>query len=243
MTKLETSEDDARHSEFAVKIDNQRVPTVGLIDLVGTTFPGIIEGRAPLRDDELVIGERSLRQLHRSLGDTVSVDTGAGKKQMRLVGAVAFPRLNHGSFSTLGLGEGALLPAAAFAPIDFGSLGPPPEGWQLADFVDSHGAGYEFVTIRLRSDATTSDRDRVSAVAQKMADSYPMVLRRDQRPIAIDNYASIRSTAALLALLLGFMAAATLGLSIWCTNRKRCVISSTFVPCVARRTSSPVRSS
>jgi hypothetical protein len=29
MTKLETSEDDARHSEFAVKIDHQRttVPT------------------------------------------------------------------------------------------------------------------------------------------------------------------------------------------------------------------------
>jgi len=29
-----------------VTIDDQRVPTIGLTDLVGTTFPAIIDGRS-----------------------------------------------------------------------------------------------------------------------------------------------------------------------------------------------------
>src|SRR5205085_3377824 len=137
----------------------------GLTNLVGTTFPAIITGRAPSRGDELVIGKRSLHQLGRSLGDRVSVDTGEGPKTMTIVGTVAFPRLNHGSFSTLGLGEGALLPASAFPKYDLTSISdlPPDADLARADLVTANGDAYEFLTIRLKPHTTPADRPRVIA--------------------------------------------------------------------------------
>src|SRR5438477_366150 len=51
-----------------VTIDGERIPTIGLTDLEGTTFPAIIDGRAPTRGDEWVMGKRSLHQIGRSLG-------------------------------------------------------------------------------------------------------------------------------------------------------------------------------
>lgn len=60
------------------------------------------------------MGKRSLDSLQRSIGDTVTVDTGSGPVQMKVVGSAAFPGINHGSFSTLGLGVGAMARAEAF---------------------------------------------------------------------------------------------------------------------------------
>ncbi len=90
---------------------------------MGTTFPAIIDGRAPNRNDQIVIGKRSLRDLQRSVGDTVMVDTGTGPTKMTIVATAAFPRLSHGSFSTLGLGIGAMARTEAFPPYNFEDLG------------------------------------------------------------------------------------------------------------------------
>ena len=48
-----------------------------------------------------------------------------------------------------------------------------------------------------------------------------LLLRTEQRPIAIDNYAAVRSTPAALALLLGTMAAATLAQLVLTTVRRQ----------------------
>ncbi len=42
------------------------------------------------------------------MGDAVTVDTGGGPRPMTIIGLATFPRLNRGSFSTLGLGKGAM---------------------------------------------------------------------------------------------------------------------------------------
>jgi hypothetical protein len=204
-----------------VNIDGQRVPTVSLADVVGTTFPAVITGQATARGDELVLGQRSLRALGRSVGDTVTVDAGDRPREMRVVGTVAFPRLNHGSFSTLGLGEGALLPAGVLPPIDLAGAGSLPG--READYLGPSGDSYEFVTVRLRSAATAADRARVTARLNRLLNAhYYTQLRVDQRPTAIDNYASIRATPAFLALVLGAMAAATLlHLEISVVRRRR----------------------
>lgn len=203
-----------------VTIDGTRVPTIGLTDLEGTTFPAIIEGRAPNRGDEIVIGKRSLRDLRRSIGDTVSVDAGTGPRDMTVVGTAAFPRLNHGSFSTLGLGIGAVARSEAFPPYDLDISDPPPD-FDLGDFVGPHGEIFEFVTVRARRGATPEARRQVVALTREIGNAHRQVVRTEQRPIAIDNYAAVRSTPVVLAMLLGSMAAATLAHLVVSVVRRR----------------------
>ena len=204
-----------------VTIDGTRVPTVGLSDLEGTTFPAIIEGRAPNAVDEIVLGTRSLLDLRRSVGDTVIVDPGSGPRNMTIVGTTAFPRLNHGSFSTLGLGVGAVARTAALPPFDLEVTEPPPD-FDSGDYVASGGEMFEFVTIRARRDATPAARSAVVGRAREIAAARGQLARTEQRPTAIDNYAAVRSTPALLAVLLGSMAAATLAhLMVTAVRRRR----------------------
>lgn len=68
---------------------------MGLTDLVGRTFPVVIEGRVPDRDDEIVAGNRTLGDLGQSVGDTVTVDAGMGRQEMTIVGVAAFSRINR----------------------------------------------------------------------------------------------------------------------------------------------------
>jgi ABC-type lipoprotein release transport system permease subunit len=203
-----------------VTIDGTRVPTVGLTDLVGRTFPAIIDGRAPDRDDEIVMGRRTLRAVGRSLGDTVAVDTGAGPRNMTIVGVAAFPRLNRGSFSTLGLGTGAITRAEAFPPYNSDVSEAPPE-IDPEDFVGPGGATYEFVTIKARPEATAEERREIVATAREIGDANLQMVRTEQRPIAIDNYADVRSTPVVLAVVLGSMAAATLAHLVVSVVRRR----------------------
>lgn len=203
-----------------VTIDGARVPTAGLTDLVGRTFPAIIDGRAPERDDEIVMGRRTLRALGRSVGDTVAFDAGAGPRDMTIVGVAAFPRLNRGSFSTLGLGTGAMARTEAFPPYDL-DLSEAPPGVDPDDFAGPGGASYEFVTIKTRPRATAEQRREIVATAKEIADANMQLLRTEQRPIAIDNYADVRSTPLVLAVLLGSMAAATLAHLVLSVVRRR----------------------
>jgi hypothetical protein len=202
-----------------VTIDGLHIPTIGLTDLKGTTYPAIISGRAAERDDEIVMGQLSLHDLHKGIGDTVRVDLGTGPRDMRIVGEVAFPRFNHGSFSTLGLGEGALVRADQVPPLELD--GPAPEGIDEADF---HAPGqpiYEFTTVRYRAGTSAAERARLDHALQDIAQHNFQALRLEQRPIAIDNYAAVRSTPLVLSLLLGGLAAVTLAHLIVSVVRRR----------------------
>lgn len=204
-----------RYGEVA--IDATKVPAIGLTDLKGTTFPAIIDGRAPERGDEIVLGKRSLRDLRRSVGDTVTVDLGTGPREMAIVGTAAFPRLNQGSFKTLGLGVGAVVRTGVLPPFEWV---PPPE-FDPGGFVGPGGEMFEFVTVRARRGATPEARRDMVATARTIGDANLQVVRTEQRPIAIDNYAAVRSTPVVLAVLLGSMAAATLAHLVVSVVRRR----------------------
>ena len=206
-----------------VTIDGTPVPTVGLTDLVGTTFPALLEGRPPSRDDEIVMGRGSLRAIGRSVGDRVTVDTGTGPVEMTVVGSAAFPRLNHGSFSTLGLGIGAMGRTGAFPRRDPTEEPDLPIDLDPGDFLGSDDSAFEFVTIRLRDGATSEDQQAVLQAASRMREELrlPIAIRTEQRPTAIDNYAAVTSTPFILAALLGLMAAATLGHLLVSVGRRR----------------------
>jgi FtsX-like permease family len=201
-----------------VTIDGQRVPTVGLTDVKGSTFPAIIDGRAPTRGDEIVMGTRSLRDLERSVGDVVTLEAGAGPREVTIVGTAAFPRINRGSFSVLGLGVGAMARTDVFPAYE---LPEAPPGIEPADWFGPGGSVFEFVTIRLRRDATDDDRRHVIETATGIGTGTFQTVRTEQRPVAIDNYAAIRSTPVVLAVVLGSMAAATLAHLVVSVVRRR----------------------
>src|SRR5205814_1286516 len=94
-------------------IDGHQIPTVGIDPLRGSVFPTLIKGRPPATPDEIVLGAKTLRLLHATVGETLAVNTGAGAaRQMRVVGEAVFPSMGHGSFNPTGLGEGAATVAA-----------------------------------------------------------------------------------------------------------------------------------
>ena len=224
---LDTFADDPNVEAIAigrygeVTIDGERIPTIGLSDVLGTTFPAVIDGRTPARPDEIVVGETTLHDLRRSVGDVVAFDAGDGPRDTTIVGTAAFPKLNHGSFSALALGLGAIARTDAFPPRPLPPGDEFPPGLDPADFVGPDGTLYEFVTMRLRDEATDAARQRVMDTLTPIADSAFAQVRTEQRPAAIDNYAAVRSTPFLLVLLLGGMAAATLGHLVVSVVRRR----------------------
>jgi predicted lysophospholipase L1 biosynthesis ABC-type transport system permease subunit len=139
---------------------------------------------------------------------------------MTIVGVAAFPRLNRGSFSTLGLGTGAITRAEAFPPYN-SDVSEAPPGIDPEDFVGPGGATYEFVTIKARPEATAEERREIVATAREIGDANLQMVRTEQRPIAIDNYADVRSTPVVLAVVLGSMAAATLAHLVVSVVRRR----------------------
>lgn len=91
-----------------VTVDNRLVNIVGLEALEGSVFPAIVEGRAPVSDDEIVLGRDPLRQIHGKVGHSVTARTGDRSVTMRVVGVSLLPtagdlspRLSEGGFATV----------------------------------------------------------------------------------------------------------------------------------------------
>jgi ABC-type lipoprotein release transport system permease subunit len=101
-----------------IRIDGETVPAVGVDLLRGTVFPTLDSGRLPQSDQEIVLGRRTLRRLHRHVGDTVDVETPQGEGQMTIVGIATFPALGTARFQQTSLGDGAATVASAFASPD-----------------------------------------------------------------------------------------------------------------------------
>jgi FtsX-like permease family len=88
-------------------IDGHVVATVGIDQLRGTVFPTLDRGHRPLSDGEIVLGELTLSDLHKSVGDSVDVETSAGKHTLTIVGVATFPELGPNHLSGTALGRGA----------------------------------------------------------------------------------------------------------------------------------------
>src|SRR5207244_13566247 len=52
----------------------------------GSVMPPFINGRGPTASDEIALGAKSLRGLHRQVGQRVTVSTGERSRSMRIVG-------------------------------------------------------------------------------------------------------------------------------------------------------------
>jgi hypothetical protein len=190
-----------------ITVDGETVPAVGFTDLTGTTFPTIVEGRAPARDDELTMGGSTMAALGVGVGDEVAVDTGDGERPMTIVGRVVLPRLSHGAFTSLGLGNGAVLRASAYPFVDIETLFEQDLPDAVIADMSVDRATYPFATVRMASSASAQDVERVHDRLDGIEDFH--FLRTEQQPAAVANYGRVRSTATWLALVLAALATAS----------------------------------
>ena len=183
-----------------VLIDGLSVPAVGLQDLKGSAAPSLIAGRPARMADEIVLGTRTLRRLHRAVGHVVTVGAGQDARPMRVVGRAVFPAIGRIEAAPTGLGTGAALTLDGLKAVAPGS---PPIGFNL-------------VLVRL---APGTDR----TVVQRQLDDEPRLrtpfeiftgkiqVLANQRPSDIVAFHRVRSTPLVLAGLLVALTVMILG--------------------------------
>jgi hypothetical protein len=101
-----------------VPIDGHSIPVLGLDAPQCAVEPPTIDGHALHGPAQIELGESSLRQLGKQIGDTVRVGTGASARRMTIVGTVTLPSLGLQLTDHVSLGRGAMLPESALLAIE-----------------------------------------------------------------------------------------------------------------------------
>jgi hypothetical protein len=187
-------------------LDDVQVPVLGATP-GAPVAPPILSGHPFDAPDEVVLGARTLAQLHKHLGDTVLVSSGGtAPTRLRIVGTAAMPAI--GSNGThLEMGTGALLSSTLIPSIDRNPL-------------DAPVTGPNAIFVRLRRGASAGTlhqiADEMSNTSDGGVDVVPV-----QRPAEIINYRSLGTTPALLGGALAVGAASAFGLTLISSVRRR----------------------
>jgi hypothetical protein len=194
----------AGYTQGALRIGDAQVTTVGIDQLHGTVFPTLASGRVPQSDGEIVLGRRTLADLHKSIGDSIEVGVGDGTKMMTIVGLATFPSIGSTTLSQMSLGRGAATVASVFPPDD-----PNVEG------------RYNGVFIRLAPSidrATALEGLRGFFGEQGCTDDCFLT---DSRPQQLKGYAKLGALWVPFALAIGVLLAISLAHGIATTTRAR----------------------
>lgn len=91
-----------------IELQGQRTTGLGFGSVLGAVLPPVVEGRAPVDPDEVLLGTKTLRDLGLDIGDTVPARVGDRVVDVRIVGRGVLPGVID-ALEVGGLGEGALL--------------------------------------------------------------------------------------------------------------------------------------
>ena len=159
-----------------IRLAGRATTAFGFQRLRGDVLPQVTEGRFPRRTSEVALGAQTLRDVDRSVGDTISASGGDGSRvKLRIVGRVVLPSLDLNG--TYGLGEGVALTNRGVLALD-------------------PGADPSFFVVDLAPGATIRALDHRYANASALG---------PQRPGDIVAYARVRSTPLVLAGLLALL--------------------------------------
>ena len=161
----------------ATSIGGLTVPSYGFERLRGRAELTVLEGRLPVREDEVALGAQTLRALGRRVGDAVTAQAADGTRvPLHIVGRTVFPSISLNS--TYGLAEGA-----AFTADGLRALEPNAEP---SFFLVDVGHGNSLSSVRRHYG---EDLDILGV----------------NRPGDIESYARIRATPIVLAGLLAVL--------------------------------------
>jgi putative ABC transport system permease protein len=96
-----------------VDINGHEVGVRALDDVIGSVTPTVIEGRAPRRPDEILLGTKTLHALGAHIGGSVTMRKGRRAVPLRVVGRGVLP-----AGKSIKLGEGAALRFTALKRVD-----------------------------------------------------------------------------------------------------------------------------
>ncbi len=199
--------------DFAtMRLDGQPEPAIA--ERSGATVaPPILSGHAVEASDQIVLGTVTLAQLHKHLGDLVSVSNGTSSPRiLRIVGTATLPTIGGGGNQHPEMGTGALVPNLVLPTHSS-------DGYQLA----GAAPGPDAVLVRLKSgDGTAGVRSlRKIARATSTPADYGVSVLPVQRPAEIVNYRSMGTTPAILGAALALGAMLALGLTLVASVRRR----------------------
>jgi hypothetical protein len=210
------------------QIDGITVPGM-LTTTHASVTPPILSGRNINAVDQIVLGGATLAQLHRRVGETVTVSYGdkndfpvyVPPTRVRIVGTATFPAIGDPGSLHPSMGAGALI-SSAIAPPALRSRNQNPDPLQN---------GKPIVVIRLRKNTphalALASLQRITAEITRAYQADPrsgggvFKLESVQQPAEIVNYKTIGSTPAVLAGGLALAAAIALGLTLFASVRRR----------------------
>jgi hypothetical protein len=232
-TQLDHTPDVASWTGFSVAtvvIDGVTVPSL-LDSPDARPVPPVLSGHGMDTDDQIVIGPATLAQLHKHIGDMVTVSYGTPDDApayvpptpLRIVGTATFPAIGNSSLfgDHPSMGIGAWLSTGI----------EPPALQQALENPDPNINGPDVVVVKMRDgiDAKTAAADM-----QQVADATNAVFAADpntagsaldvlsvQRPAEIVNFRSVGTVPALLAVSLVVAAVLAFGLALVAAVRQR----------------------
>jgi ABC-type lipoprotein release transport system permease subunit len=189
-----------------LEIDSKLVPTALAFDpLKGAVYPPLLAGHEPRAEDQIVLGTKTMKSLHRRLGQSVSIATPLGKLNLQIVGSMVAPSV--GDLFTNDMGEGAWV------------YGPAVKVQAGADQAASSSATpptvFNLVAVRFASGVSTA-----AALATLRLQFGGDVLT-DLPSEDVLNLRNVDRLPALLAGLVGVLGIATIGDSLIASVRGR----------------------
>jgi hypothetical protein len=208
-----------------VQVDGQTVPATAAPTRPAVA-PNVLSGHGLDSSRDVVLGPATLAQLHRRVGDTVTLASGGFHVRLRIAGTATMPAIGgalsvHPSMSTGALFSAAVLPRGAFGG-PFGPLlsGPNAILVRLRPGVSQAAGLRSLQAIRRRlTQVLNSPRAVAASGGGSVADTIDLLAA--QRPAEIVNYRSMGTMPVILA---GGVAAGTvaaLALTLVASVRRR----------------------
>src|SRR5207302_1009678 len=151
--------------------------------------PPVKRGRAIANPNEAVLGEETAAQLHKHIGDHVTLAGGGASHRLRIVGLASFPAIGeiHAAHPSLG---GGVLVAHQLVPGYDQDI----TGQQHGDF----GPRAIFVRFRPRTDAT-AELARLRRTTAPLAGFAGLDVLPVQRPAEIRSSSTVTNLPVILA--------------------------------------------
>jgi hypothetical protein len=214
-----------------VQIDGQTVPVILAGTNAGVTAP-VVTGRPLESASQIVLGSATLAQLHKQIGDTVTVTYGkpadapvyVPPTRLTIVGTATLPAIGLPQTLHTSMGTGAILPVGVEPPAF--------RKFQRSPFRTLDGPQTVLVRFRpgvspaaglasLRRIASAGLKDLAALPSKADAAGSNLQVLPVQYPAEIENYRTIGAMPVLLAAGLAAGAVIAIGLTITASVRRR----------------------
>jgi hypothetical protein len=194
-----------------LQMDGMNVPVMGGSPHAAVG-PPLLSGRPFDKTNQVVLGATTLAQLHKHVGDTVTVGApGTGRTTLQIVGTATLPSIGVAGSSHLEMGSGALLSYTLIPP-------------KARNVFDVPQAGPNAVLVRFTKGAKpaaafASLQSIVQKNTQIKGDGGSVL--GVERPAEILNYRTLGTTPSILGIALAAGAVIALGLTLVTSVRRR----------------------